>query len=961
MSDSFDPYLQWLGIRDPQRPPTHYQLLGLAPLENDRAIIANAADRQMAHVRTFQSGKQSAVSQTILNEIARAKVCLLNDKKKSAYDEKLRASEEPMAVAIAAAPAPRPAAPPRAGTKPNIVVAAQDNLSSLAGVPKTASSHGRVAAPKRRKSKGPVIIAAASVAGAALVVGVIVLVSKFSDDSVGHRSTVAKTNLPDKTSEGTGPLIKTDASVKKSSAKTNAPSAKISKKTDSPKKTIDPPTAPNTPGPWDAPRPRPVAQQLPKPLVKISKSVLTPLVAAREAMAARQLTDAAKQIATAKAAAKSTDEQSEVSRLALLLPQLKRFWNAVALGGQKVRSGDTLRYRDTLVTVTSIEAQRLILKAPGGAQKTFDTRIETVDPDLAVSLAAEQLKLPASLVVTGTFLTFDDQGRDLAKAKLLWQDAGRQAMPVELIMSEVQYDYSQLVAFTADDRGTLTVLPVVPTKKSPEVARQAIPSAADRAKSLKIIRGLYGKQFGTNNAQAKAALAAKLLQEGIDTADDVTARYVLFDQAIAMAIASGDVATALAARDELVKRFAVDLNDKKTATRLDVLGRLASSRSLSPEAARKVAEVSLSQANEAITADQYDEAAKSVSRALLASRKARDGELVTQVQVMKKRIDYLDQQYARTQTAMKTLRSTPDDPAANLQVGRFYCLGKNDFKRGLPLLAKGGDDKLSEAANLELTNPTAAPAQVKVGDAWRNIAKKSRGPAKETLKAHASQWYESALPKLQGITKTRVETRLIQGQTRSGEKFVDLLKMIDPKIHAIGGTWSRQGIGLVSSASNVAKIALPIKTSDDYRLQMEFTRTKLTGSTFVNLPVGSENVSFVFNAMRDKNNAYAGLHFIDKQKMVYNKDSVKFSLLPQTRYQVEFRVELRERTQVDIAVFLSDRPQVRNGVPFYRWRGPLSSLRVQDPTYAGNDKQKLSIGSYRSACAIHAIRFARGK
>ena len=40
--------------------------------------------------RTFQAGKYGAISQKLLNEVATAKVCLLNRAKKAAYDEELR-------------------------------------------------------------------------------------------------------------------------------------------------------------------------------------------------------------------------------------------------------------------------------------------------------------------------------------------------------------------------------------------------------------------------------------------------------------------------------------------------------------------------------------------------------------------------------------------------------------------------------------------------------------------------------------------------------------------------------------------------------------------------------------------------------------------------------------------------------------------------------------------------------
>lgn len=90
MSDPFDPYLQWLGIREPERPPNHYRLLGVSPFENDPVVLSNAADRQMAHVRTFQTGLHSAESQQLLNELARAKLCLLSPDKKAAYDAELQ-------------------------------------------------------------------------------------------------------------------------------------------------------------------------------------------------------------------------------------------------------------------------------------------------------------------------------------------------------------------------------------------------------------------------------------------------------------------------------------------------------------------------------------------------------------------------------------------------------------------------------------------------------------------------------------------------------------------------------------------------------------------------------------------------------------------------------------------------------------------------------------------------------
>jgi hypothetical protein len=91
MAESFDPYRKWLGIPEREQPPNHYRLLTLDWFEADPEVIEAAADRQMAHVRTYQGGRHADDSQRLLNELAAARVCLLNPEKKAAYDAQLRA------------------------------------------------------------------------------------------------------------------------------------------------------------------------------------------------------------------------------------------------------------------------------------------------------------------------------------------------------------------------------------------------------------------------------------------------------------------------------------------------------------------------------------------------------------------------------------------------------------------------------------------------------------------------------------------------------------------------------------------------------------------------------------------------------------------------------------------------------------------------------------------------------
>ena len=91
LPEILDPYHRWLGIPPKYQPPNCYRLLGLELFEEDAEVIRDAAEQRMAHVRTYQLGQYSELSQRILNELAAAKACLLDPQKKAVYDRQLQA------------------------------------------------------------------------------------------------------------------------------------------------------------------------------------------------------------------------------------------------------------------------------------------------------------------------------------------------------------------------------------------------------------------------------------------------------------------------------------------------------------------------------------------------------------------------------------------------------------------------------------------------------------------------------------------------------------------------------------------------------------------------------------------------------------------------------------------------------------------------------------------------------
>jgi formylglycine-generating enzyme required for sulfatase activity len=80
--------------------------------EADADVIATAADRQMSHVRTYQSGAHGELSQRLLNELSAARLCLLKPDRKAQYDNDLRQSLRARTATLASAPVGPPSLPP---------------------------------------------------------------------------------------------------------------------------------------------------------------------------------------------------------------------------------------------------------------------------------------------------------------------------------------------------------------------------------------------------------------------------------------------------------------------------------------------------------------------------------------------------------------------------------------------------------------------------------------------------------------------------------------------------------------------------------------------------------------------------------------------------------------------------------------------------------------------------------
>lgn len=81
-----DVYKEWLGIPEGPRPPDYYALLRLVQFEDDVDKIRKNYKKLNGHVRKYATGDYSDESQDLLNELAKAMLCLTDSERKQDYD-----------------------------------------------------------------------------------------------------------------------------------------------------------------------------------------------------------------------------------------------------------------------------------------------------------------------------------------------------------------------------------------------------------------------------------------------------------------------------------------------------------------------------------------------------------------------------------------------------------------------------------------------------------------------------------------------------------------------------------------------------------------------------------------------------------------------------------------------------------------------------------------------------------
>lgn len=992
MAEDFDPYYLWLGIPPRERPANHYRLLGVPVFEENPSVIESAADRQMAHLRSVQAGKHSALSQRLLNEVAAAKVCLLRPPQKAKYDQALRAKLESQAATDAAAgnsaagnsavrsaavtsAAPgnsaisnsavrraSPAAAPQAKAEP--IARAQplaasepaktenfwDDLTAAApaaAAPKTAKPLAKAAAPPPSKLKKfwPVFLAL----GACLLVVAVIIAVRSMGQGEGPTGNPDAAVAPAPKPKDSSLVFDWPADAR-SGMTLSVDGAKLNGPAD---------------GPWEyhvPPGTHHIVASRPgfKPIDRLVDAPVD---------GKRHITDAWQPLAT----------------LVLHWPVEDRDGAVLNLDGQILTAGID---------------QPLTLPVEPGAHTVRITRLGYLPLEENITVAADQHQdlavslqpTSATLVVrwpisqrAGAEVQVDGQPSPKVKTsndeKIAFElDPGSHTIQIKRPGFE---PFSQTVVLAAAGKKQISPAwtssnpagnetassssdapPAGDTKPhgsdSPPAAKHPIPSETDQARVAKQLEQIYKP----SHDPAKDLSQAKELCNLALKSEQVPERYMLLLKGADFAVDGGDFSLAMEAVETLDAEFEISPLDVKQK----LLEKLVKAP-LNEQQANDSISAAERLVEEAIAAERYDAATTlaGIASKLLVKKgidpdSRRDAEKILATD--RTQIKTLQPQLELAQKAKQTLAAKPDDADANGVLGRWYCYYKSDWKTGLPYLAKSGNERVAPTAKLELQEPRDSAKKVQLADQWWDIGAKESAAVADAIHLHAGDLYREALPNLSSVLqKAAVEKRLaevMEIRSRVGDvgghsgpvvfqrgRWVDVLKLVDVDRDSNGGSWTRKGNEF--SCRNSSRLFLPIVIDGGYDLEVDFSRVSDVGAEIHTVfPVGKHLAGLTLSAYK----TYSGFDSVNNRRPwnVTPYSPYNFFLQDNHRYQEVISVRLGKGgvASVDISV------DGQRLLP--HWEGDPNNLGLNSRTFNPPTDRPAIEATNPGSATLYAVR-----
>lgn len=312
------------------------------------------------------------------------------------------------------------------------------------------------------------------------------------------------------------------------------------------------------------------------------------------------------------------------------------------------------------------------------------------------------------------------------------------------------------VPVNTDPEGTFVAAAPNPQPSDRPLVRRPVPDDDALESSKKQIRELFRDKFTDARTPAlKHALAAELYELGMATDEDPAAQYMLLLEAIDLAVEVGDFSSALRTIGDIGVVYEVD----RVALALEVVQEATSVVHLPTESAR-LTEACMMLSEFALEDSQFDAAELCVRIANTNATRSKIPGLRLGVTQMKLQVAERETAWKAAEEARMTLESTPDDPAANEQLGQWLCFVQDDWRTGRTHLLYSDDALLRTAVSAEVTAPFSADDRMKVAEKWLLAAETRSGLDQARFQLRASHWFQLAAELTSGLKAARLQQQI---------------------------------------------------------------------------------------------------------------------------------------------------------------------------------------------------------
>jgi hypothetical protein len=321
---------------------------------------------------------------------------------------------------------------------------------------------------------------------------------------------------------------------------------------------------------------------------------------------------------------------------------------------------------------------------------------------------------------------------------------------------------NSLALSSKDPPGAIASPKEPPPTSPPPLPRSPVPNDAE----LTAARAKLKESFGDVASKSKK-LDEKLklvdeLREIALAEKDAAVRYALLDAARKLAMGSQDIAKALSIVEEISRQFETGLLDEQLQTL-----KLASGTTMPATAWEEAGGAALALAETARDVGRIEVADAASLLAIDFASRGKSLEQRKQVKAMRDALLAHRKSAAAAAAAEETLKSNPDDPAANLTVGKWKCFVLGDWTQGLPHLEKCSDPALADAANTE----AELKGSLAIADTWYSATEKLVGVERIAALKRAQQAYARAAKELTGLEQLRAARREQEvGELLTGDK-----------------------------------------------------------------------------------------------------------------------------------------------------------------------------------------------